>query len=534
MTCTFQGCTNNKFAPHKECALHCVKSNYQDDKLKSVLSEFYSLLKIYIADFMNSAPVSVPLTTSGSLIPSAKLYQANLGVDISQILRNNDLDDKTRDLIKRTNTHDLMVFSSIYFPTRDSRDRFDYFRLLELFSGVHLLDCHVYIGDWRLKDISFFFQDCIFYNLFDITPIRMLSNDTNCLFSECEFKNKVRLSATELYGIFEDSLFSGCVFKNLLRLENTVFKKEPFLDADKRELRLSTLEIYNCNFDGGLKLNKMRISYLWIENTSFLIGFWMLKANISTLNCINVTVDGLFDASDSSFIRAKFNRTKFLDVADFEEVRFGEINGKYLKSDEYVTIFKYVTFMTASNFKNTNFFYSLDFENVDLREQPNFLKSYVNSYNTNRETFRIIKHSFDSKGNNLEGNRFFVEEMKAYKRELNNEGSKWDKLIFFANDIISDFGRSYTRPIAWLVASLILYTILLNAHASYFKNYQYFLHPYFDAFSVYANSAASNFLPFSRFLESKSGFELISLFFYIWFGILIWQIVVAVKRHTQR
>ena len=278
----------------------------------------------------------------------------------------------------------------------------------------------------------------------------------------------------------------------------------------------------------------MRIPYLWIENTSFLIGFWILKANISTLNCINVTVDGLFDASDSSFIRAKFNRTRFLDVADFEGVRFGEINGKYLKSDQYVTIFKYVTFMTASNFKNTNFFYSLDFENVDLREQPNFLKSYVNSYNTNRETFRIIKHSFDSKGNNLEGNRFFVEEMKAYKRELNNEGSKWEKLIFFANDIISDFGRSYIRPIAWLVVSLILYTILLNAHASYFKNYQYFLHPYFDTFSVYANSAASNFLPFSRFLESKSGFELISLFFYIWFGILIWQIVVAVKRHTQR
>ena len=50
MTCTFEGCTNNKFAPHKECALHCVKSNYQSDKMKGVLSEFYDLLKVHMTN----------------------------------------------------------------------------------------------------------------------------------------------------------------------------------------------------------------------------------------------------------------------------------------------------------------------------------------------------------------------------------------------------------------------------------------------------------------------------------------------------
>lgn len=535
MTCAFQDCTNNKFAPHEECALHCVKGNYQNDRRKSVLSEFYKLLRIYIADFLAKNPASSSHDNQSLFNSSSSPYKRDLGINFPQIFRDGDLDDEeNRSLIRRTNTNDLIVLRNISFPDRKSRDSFDYFKLLKLFSGIHLLDCHLHIGDWQLEDVSFFFQGCIFYNQFDITPVRMLSNDTNCLFSECDFKNKVRLSATELHGIFEDSLFSGCVFKNLLRLENAVFKKEPFLDLDERELRLSTLEIYNCNFDGGLKLNEVRISYLWIENTSFLIGFWMLKTNISTLNCINVTVDGLFDASHSSFIRAKFNRTKFLDVADFEEVRFGEINGKYLKSDQYVTIFKYVTFMTASNFKNTNFFYSLDFENVDLREQPNFLKSNINPHNTNRETFRIIKYSFDSRGNTLEANRFFVQEMKAFKNELKEEGGFWDKLVYNVNDLISEFGRNYIRPIIWLIASLILYTTLLYFHDWYFDSHNYFIHPWFNTLSAYANSAARNFLPLSRFLESKSGFEFVSLLFYIWFGILIWQIVVSVKRHTQR
>ena len=260
----------------------------------------------------------------------------------------------------------------------------------------------------------------------------------------------------------------------------------------------------------------------------------MLKANITTLNCINVVIDGLFDASNSSFVRAKFNRTKFLDVADFEEVKFGEVNGEYLESDQHISIFKYVTFMTASNFKNTNFFYSLDFENVDLREQPNFLKSYINSYNTNRETFRIIKYSFDSRGNTLEANRFFVQEMKAFKNELKEEGRFWDKLVYNVNDLISEFGRNYIKAITWLIMSLILYTILLYLHDWYFDNFDYFIWEKLEWIWIFLNDIAKNFLPFSRFFESKSGFEFISLFFYIWFGILIWQIVVSVKRHTQR
>jgi hypothetical protein len=107
MTCAFQGCTNNKFAPHEECALHCVKNNYQNDRRKSVLSEFYNLLRIYIADFLARNPVSNSHNNQGLFNSSSSPYQRDLGIDLSQMFRNYDLDDeKTRDLIRRNNIHD--------------------------------------------------------------------------------------------------------------------------------------------------------------------------------------------------------------------------------------------------------------------------------------------------------------------------------------------------------------------------------------------------------------------------------------------
>ena len=250
--------------------------------------------------------------------------------------------------------------------------------------------------------------------------------------------------------------------------------------------------------------------------------------------CINTEMQGVFNAFESHFSYAKFERVKFYDVADFEKAEFGEADKIVIASYPVTAIFRFVTFMTASNFKKVNFYYGLDFENVDLREQPNFLKSNINPYNTNRETFRIIKYSFDSRGNTLEANRFFVQEMKAFKNELKEEGDFWDKLVYNVNDLISEFGRNYIRAIIWLIISLILYTILLYLHDWYFDNFDYFIWGKLEWIWIFLNDIAKNFLPFSRFLESKSGFEFISLFFYIWFGILIWQIIVAVKRHTQR
>lgn len=538
MTCTFKNCTNNEFTPHKECALHCVKDTYPNDWRKGILSEFYKLLSIYIADFIDSTATPMFRTRSGCTLPLPKPEpNTSSETEISQRIRNENLnEEEIRKLISKRSLNELIILQEIKFPARKDRDSFDYFKLLELLNEVHLLDCHLYIGNWQVEDVSFFFEACIFYNWFDITPIKMLSKATNSLFSECEFKNKVIVSGIETNNIFEDILFSGCKFKKLLRLENIVFKKEPFLEEKgiAANIFISNLEISDCKFEEIFKLNNTTLASFLIENTDLISGFQLTKTSFNIFKCINVTIEGVFNASESHFSYAKFERVKFYDVADFEKAKFGDADKMVIASYPVTATFKFVTFMTASNFKKVKFYYGLDFEDVDLREQPNFLKSKINPYNTNRETFRIIKNSFDSRGNTLEANRFFVQEMKAFKQELKEEGSSWDRLVYNLNDSISEFGANYIRPILILLVSIIIYTCVDYLHKEYFSSHNYFISGRLEPFWNFLNSMAKNFLPFSRFLASKDGMEFISLLFYIWFAVLIWQIIVAVKRHTQR
>lgn len=536
MTCTFEGCTNNKFVPHEECALHCVKSKYQDDKLKGILSEFYDLLKVYIADLIDSKPLTSSPNLQSVLNSSPKSFILGSNINIGEKIREGDLNDEVlRDLIRKYNKSNEITISDIYFPYRDNRDNFDYFKLLNLFSGAHLIYCHLYIDNWQLEDVAIFFDDCVFYNSFDVTPIRMLSNDTNCLFSECNFKDKVRVSPTEMNSVFEDSLFSGCSFVNYLVIERLIFRKEVISYTDNTQSKLFAIEISKCIFEDKIKINNMNLACLSIEDTEFQSKLEVKETTAQVFIFKNSNVSKVFDLFGSSFIKAEFSKSIFNDFAGFEDVQFGSEQEKGNK--EFLTIFKYVTFMDFSSFRGSKFNSGLDFSKTNLKDKPNFLGVYVDSKNTKRETFRIIKNSFDDAGNNIEENKFFVEEMKAYRKELKVNGGSWfERFILFCNRWISNFGSSYIMPIGWLIVSILIFSEIIEWHSSFFNETEntYFWHSNFDYISIKANNFAKNFLPFSRFLTGKSGIEFVSLLFYIWFAVLIWQTIVAVKRHTQR
>ncbi|PKH80300.1 hypothetical protein, partial [Psychrobacter sp. 4Bb] len=191
--------------------------------------------------------------------------------------------------------------------------------------------------------------------------------------------------------------------------------------------------------------------------------------------------------------------------------------------------------MDFSSFRGVKFNSGLDFSKTNLKDTPNFLNVYISPINTNRETFRIIKNSFDDAGNKIEANRFFIEEMKAYRRELKIKGGEWfNRFILFFNRCASNFGGNYILPIIWLVISVVIYSEIIDWHNRFFVENEYFWNRDFNTLSVRANSIAESFLPFSRFLQGREGLEFTSLLFYILFVILTWQTIVAVKRHTQR
>lgn len=536
MTCSISGCFNTAFAQYDECALHCKKGKYQDDYRKGVLEEFFHLLKDHISKsikVMKYEEAQIDKALNNTNRQGVRIQE--LVVDVTKILEERDeFNSELIDLIKKHNKYNEIILRGICFPDRKSRDWFDYFRILNLFISIHLVDCEFCLYNWIIKDVAFFFQNCTFHDSFNITPLSMLDNNTDSIFSECVFKSRVVVSADEKTEVFENSIFSGGYFNDEISFENVVLVKCPFLETSEETFGSIELKIFGCDFQDNFILEKVIIAFLWIEDTEFLLNVQITKSNINTFKCVNVTFTGMFDASESQIIFFNFTRVKFIDVADFEKVQFGSTDNTVIASYPIMTKFKFVTFMTASNFKKTKFYDGLDFEDVDLREQPNFLKSIINSKDTNRETFRIIKNSFDSRGNRLEGNRFFVQEMKAFRRELKKEGNNWDRLVYNINDLISEFGANYIRPTFILLASIILYTFIDCLHTYYFSTYDYFISSRLEPIWSFLNKLAKNFLPFSKFLDNKSGLEFISLLFYIWFAILIWQIIIAVKRHTQR
>lgn len=523
--CRKSKCKNERFGSFGMCALHCEKKHGHEDLANGVLSEFNKLLNLYILNDITSLPTSDL---------DDKIYRDEIG----NYMRNKIPIYKSK-LFKEKLSEKGIIFKGILFP---NESLLTYTESLRLFNNIWFEECIFYVSDFNIESTGVFFEKCTFKYKFSIEKINLFLVRSEFVFYKCIFNNGVYVDLKDESKegrVIKNSLFEDCEFKGIISLSNAEFEREVFkfkpkpnIDTEVSEPTwLSSILINNVVFHDKCKFNYIDIVNLVIKDAKFLSKLEVKESVISYFELNNSNVSEVFDSFDSRFIRFVFYKSIFTDFSGFEKVAFG-LKGSV--NDMYVARFVYTTFMSFSNFRSTKFLSGLDFENSNLKEQPNFLKTEIGSKNTNRETFRIVKKSFDDVGNQLEANKFFVEEMKAYKKELDDDGDKWDRLVYRANEEISDFGRSYIKPSVLLFLSLIIYTSLLSIHESFFEHYSYFLHPWVDCLSVQANEVAKNLLPFSRFLEKKSGIEFVSLLFYIWFGILIWQIVVSVKRHTQR
>ncbi|KRG33049.1 hypothetical protein [Psychrobacter sp. P11G3] len=424
---------------------------------------------------------------------------------------------------------------------------------------------------------NMYFELCDFIKDIYITPFYKNGFGEKYRYISCNFHNNVYLSASDDNKQELCNVFFECDFLKDVDIQNLNFKKNLFsfpdvLDSIKKKSALVALStsnseflrirnchsfnkliISNCSFETDLKINgfddkyfnevemhdykykagSSNIKELKIIDTNFKSKLEIKNKNIDIFNFENSNVTKIFDLFGSRFIQAKFDKCIFSDFAGFEDVNFG--NEVEKDNEKFLTVFKYVTFMDFSSFRGVKFNSGLDFSKTNLKDTPNFLNVYISPINTNRETFRIIKNSFDDAGNKIEANRFFIEEMKAYRRELKIKGGEWfNRFILFFNRWASNFGGNYILPIIWLVISVVIYSEIIDWHNRFFVENEYFWNRDFNTLSVRANSIAESFLPFSRFLQGREGLEFTSLLFYILFVILTWQTIVAVKRHTQR
>lgn len=471
-----------------------------------------------------------------------------------------------------------IVIEKIIFPNDDSLKYLESesSEILWRMGRIDFINCKFKSNNFRINNNTYF-ENCIFQKSLSIKPFSRNKFNDKYRYSNCAFYKEVYIIPSNENEAVLCNLFKECNFLNKLNIRDLVFKKFLFnfsdplsilenqsvtnpqtnekIDIGNMEERYTfyDLIINNCIFEKDLKLNGFNEDYLQkirklgckfqkydltignleIIDTKFESKLEIKNTSIENFNFINSNVENIFDTFQSKFIKVKFSKSIFSDFAGFEEVKFGSIDKK--DNISFITIFEHVTFLDFSSFREANFKSGLDFSKTNLKDKPNFLGVKIDSLNTKRETFRIVKSSFDNAGNQIEANKYFVKEMNAYRRELKeNKGACSERIILFFNRIISNFGTSYLWPIFYLILFIFLYTFLLRTYQNEMQYRTYALPFYLDCITEWINTGARNFLPFARFVGGSKGFEFVSLLFYIIFGVFIWQIIVAVKRHTQR
>lgn len=511
--CSVPGCKLEMYPNDTKCVLHCEKRTYSEDFNRP------PLLPAFFDALIDNIVEQISLYEKGGGVPPKDAVKASLQGKLSL---------GQFSLLKQKE----VAFSLICFPDRDDRDKFDYLQVLNKLGGVHFATCE-FTGRWLdVRETKCFFQDCRFLGGWSIYNLDVLGNGNNVLYQGCIFEESVSTSHDDDDKTYKitSPLFYNCTFNGNIDFESVDFEKRLFVNDDKHEGIIKRFTLSSCHFSERFVLNNFNIESFYIEDTVFKSKFELKENVIDDLEINNTNFLAIADFYGSTFKLFSMKKGIFEDFVGFEDCIFG-IEG--VSGGEHVAGFMYVTFLSFANFRNAIFRGGLDIEYINLKEAPNFLKAYVPLKTSNRETFRIIKNSFDRIGNHIEANKFFVLEMQKYKEDLTQSGVTQERVVFILNSLISDFGQSYLRPIAWLMAFGLLYTGLV---VGYEKGLLYHIYvpanDTIDRGSYWLNCFASNLLPFNKFL--KSGMEFVSLIFYIVFVTLVWQIVIAVKRHVRR
>ena len=562
MTCKLpSGCKNDIYGKLRFCALHCSEKDIDNDEYHDYLMEFYRLFSKYLYK-----EVDVEINRQ-KCEDQYELHERDNDIEEYNLFINGvKSEGVSHSLIERLEKISI-EFKEIQFPDDDNISYLqgEAHALLSWIGKVLFNKCIFNLGSLNLNH-NFYYEGCVFRNEAIINPFpEVESNDYRYI--GCLFEKDIYIKPSKQSKKIFCNLFKDCNFEEDITIDSIDFKKtvfhlsKPLENASKENVKeyfgkvknnfkFKKIKIEKCTFDSSFKLNGFGKKYLeklefykcefdrdWLEisrleiiDTEFNSKFEVKNRVVRTLEFNNSNVLKIFDVYGSEIEKTHFEKNIFYDFAGFENVIFG-IKDKPIES--YVAKFEYTTFESFSNFRNTAFYSGLDFKNTNRDKEPNFLNSYINSDNTDRETFRIVKYSFDSVGNKIEAGKYHTKEMNAYIRELSFCKDFWQLIILHANSLISRFGQSYIRPLLSLIGCIALYSYLLD---SYQEVLQFRIHEMqygLEDFTEKLNTGARNFLPFARFISDKRGFEFVSLFFYVVFAILIWQTIVAVKKQTQ-
>jgi len=517
--CSYEGCEFDVYEENNECVLHCEKNheyNYREPKIYEGFKE--ALIK-HIAIQLVSERTEESYIDKETVI---FILEGNEDISSNRI-QNNDVI-----------TGSLINLSWINFPFFQSNE---YIKVLNILDSIEFDFCHFDLHKLELRGTKCFFQDCTFHNDWMLTNTSLLAYDSNLykvIYRKCDFLKDVHTSVgiNEQY-IIDETPFSQCKITKLL-ITHTFFKKMIFNDLlefeemeNKKEIK--NIQISHSKIGREFKLNNYEFNSFKCKHTVFKSNFTFNQNNIESFEIDKVTFKGLVNFNNTEFESFQIEKSIFEKFTNFEKCEFGKKNNHYPIAE-----FKNTTFLDFINFREAKFYSGLDLENANLKEYPNFLYCHIETQYTNRETFRIIKHSFDKVGNTIEANKYFAYEMEKERENISIKKDVNKRVMLNLNYWISNFGQSWIRPLIWILGIVLLHYFIVKGTFQCISPSNFIYEP-LKLLGNFFDDLANSIIPFRRFLKSdKEGMEFINLIFLIMYSTLIYNLVIAVKRITKR
>lgn len=423
------------------------------------------------------------------------------------------------------------------FPEENDESYSQVLKIISLLKNVTFSECEFnskefYFLEPNQRHSGLHFHQCIFKDSFLANYHVVHSDYEGGIFSECIFEKEIVINGGvydgDVFNEEECTVFYNCIFKNDLTLSGIRNRTNVFYNNKENSASfiLNKISIKYSSFESRFVLEGYKINKLEVKDTVFEGKVNFKNNSIVDLDIYNSNFNAVVDFHSSDFSELKMHTCIFSGFVGFEKCIFKDS-----------AIFVYVTFNSFTSFRSATFESRLSFEHTNMMSLPNFFNCTFTEQakkKTDRETFRIIKNSFDAVGNFVEGNRFYANEMYAYERELSGKkGKRAEKVLLYLNKKFSGFGQSYLYSVAWLVVLCGVFALLVYGHN---QGFLYRLLPsdgrWVHGFSTFFNSWASALIIFKPIMVE--GMELLSLLFGIVFSALIWLTITSIKRHTRR
>ncbi len=397
------------------------------------------------------------------------------------------------------------------------------------------------------------FTDCTFSDEFMFDSSEEVN--TKFTFRKCTFKEQIEFNVEN--GKVNNILaFDSTVHEKWIKFNGT-FLARIFIR------NITFIDYANIEFSSPIDKKTLYEDIIILNSKSHLeeISFTGIKINkLLIQNISNIDKIILFDTDILSKLTLtdmeishdlKLYNVDFLENSKilFENLNINSFNIEKISQDAKFIQFHHIDILEnfisdRVEFKNT-YFNDFNIAKASKKiEKTSFVGAHLNSIQwgdiskieAEQDIFRQLKFANDSQGNHIEANSFFANEMRRYKTKLKKKSWRkhfQEKLVFNLSEKISNFGQSYLKPVCWIICFVVLYNLII---LGYEKNYLYEIYEpinqYIRNIADFFNNGIKTIKPLEKIL--KEGVEFISLVFYVIFSILIWQTVVALKRHTKR